>query len=466
MQKLHPVGFTPDLDGLILSTRKGAKSGSYVVAVDASLLKQLAEANHAAAPVPRANGVRPSHAPRQSSPDSLLTPREMQELLRGGWSLEEVAVEAGVDVDWVERFAAPVRAEMRKVLDQARDLVFDKPRVGTSALPLAPSVRRNVAERGVRFTDEEFEDAWRAAQLDDLVWLVGFDYQSRGREQSAEWIVDLETGDVTSHNRLGTQLGHVQSARRRVDTSPPPKPKPKAAAARAMAREKTDPPPPPPKTAARVPATAPSRARSRASSTSAKRASGAKSRSKSSKPHAEPVAAVAPPAPPPRRPEGPKRDPWREELRRRELERSAALTARAQEATPEPEPEPEPAELAPVAIIGPTVRTLRRPQPRPTPTEPAASELPHTIGPLPAPAPIAVPDEIREKASHPIGQVVGVEPEPEPEPEPVAPAPAPAPVPRPAPSRATFKGARAAAPASTAAPAPTRRRRSEPLRAR
>src|SRR3954453_234606 len=189
MQKLHLVGFTPELDGLILSTRKGAKSGSFVVAVDAAVLKQLAEANNVPAPVARANGIRPSGGPRSSTPDSQLSPREMQELLRGGWTLEEVAVEAGVDVDWVSRFAAPVLAEMSRVLDQALACTFDRPRVGPSALPLAASVRRNVAERGVRFPGEDFAVAWRAHQLDDPLWVVGFDYLSRGKRQSAEWMI-------------------------------------------------------------------------------------------------------------------------------------------------------------------------------------------------------------------------------------------------------------------------------------
>src|SRR4051794_52921 len=168
MQKLHLVGFTPDLDGLILSTRKGAKSGSFVVSIDAAVLEQLTETRSAPTPSSsRTNGSRAHAAPRTSRPDSQLGPREMQELLSGGWSLEEVAVEAGVDVDWVSRFAAPVLAEMSRVLDQALTCTFDRPRVGPSALPLAASVRRNIAERGVRFTDEDFAVAWRAHQLDD-----------------------------------------------------------------------------------------------------------------------------------------------------------------------------------------------------------------------------------------------------------------------------------------------------------
>src|SRR4051812_14001133 len=324
MQKLHLVGFTPDGDGLILSTRKGAKSGGFVVPVDTATLERLVETSRAttvaAAPAPAAaksNGRRSEHDPRKTLPDSQLGPREMQELLRGGWTLEEVAAEAGVDVDWVSRFAAPVLAEMHRVLDRALECTFEKPRVGPSALPLAASVRRNIAERGVRFTDEDFDDAWRAAQMYDDLWVIGFDYTSRGRGQSAEWVVDLELGDLTSNNRLGTQLGHVQSARRKIDTSPPPKPKPKAATTRAAAAH-----PKSTTTAAKrrapAPKKAPTRARSRASTGGAKRSTAKRgtARAKSSKPHAaaEPIVVEtpAPPAVP-----VPRRDPWREELRRR-----------------------------------------------------------------------------------------------------------------------------------------------------
>ena len=155
MQRLHLVGLTEDADGLIFSTRRGAKSGGFVVAVDPSLLAVLDEAqvDAPAAPKARSNGRGPgaAHAPRTGGrPDSQLSPREMQELLRGGWTLEEVAAEAGVDVDWVSRFAAPVMAEIQRVVDQAVEAVFEKPRVGPSALALGPSVRRNLAERGVR----------------------------------------------------------------------------------------------------------------------------------------------------------------------------------------------------------------------------------------------------------------------------------------------------------------------------
>ena len=44
MQQLHLVGFTTDLQGLIFSARRGAKSGSFVVQLDQKLVETIAEA--------------------------------------------------------------------------------------------------------------------------------------------------------------------------------------------------------------------------------------------------------------------------------------------------------------------------------------------------------------------------------------------------------------------------------------
>ena len=43
MTQLHLVGFTPDLGGLALSTRKGARSGTYQVTVDDELVGHVKE---------------------------------------------------------------------------------------------------------------------------------------------------------------------------------------------------------------------------------------------------------------------------------------------------------------------------------------------------------------------------------------------------------------------------------------
>jgi len=499
VQKLHLVGFTPELDGLILSTRKGAKSGSFVVKVDAAQLRELTEAAKPKPAAARTNGIRPSSAPRATRPESTLAPREMQALLREGWTIEEVAVEAGVDVDWVSRFASPVLAEMRLVLDQARECVFEKPRVGVSALPLAAAVRRNIAEKGVRLTDEDFESGWRAHQLDELTWVVGFDYVSRGRTQHAEWTLDLETGELAHHNRLGSQLAYVQSARRKVETAPPPKPKPKAAAKKAVRL----PAPPPERPVKALTTTPPARrARTRAAATPPPKKRATAGTAKPAKPRpSTPEPFLHRSAPPgdadPRKNES-SGDAYRDALRRRDADIKPAtrepsvdaVVAPAPRPAPVPvreQPEPEFEPLRPVAIIGPTVRTLARRAPRraaaltpapappppprrepaprreppppatddtgPTPVLASAEALPDlrwaprgNHGPLPAPDPVPVPETIREKVAAPLGTVE--------EPEDL-------PAETWFPKGPTFKGAHAAAP-----PVTPRRRRSEPLRGR
>jgi hypothetical protein len=247
MEKLHPVGFTAELDGLLLNARKGAKTGRFVVPLDGRLLKMLADADRARERV--AKDEASANAPRLVRPESALSPREMQDRIRSGWSIDEVAAEAGVDRDWVRRFAAPVFAEIGRVVDRAREATFDKPRVGPSSLPLGAAVRRNVAERGVRIAEEDLDDAWTAYQLADDQWVVQFAYTSRGRQQEAEWLFDLATGDLLSHNRLAAQVGHVARRRARPAASSTPARKPsvttksaakkKAPATRAAVKKKT-----------------------------------------------------------------------------------------------------------------------------------------------------------------------------------------------------------------------------------
>ena len=223
MQKLHLVGFTTELDGLILSARKGSRSGSFVVPIDDGLLEAVVDAvrrreadrddgdKSLSATAARLAAAAGAHRPRH---DSALSVREMQERLRSGLTVEQVADEAGVDVEWVSRFAPPVLAEQARVVARARGLVFEKPRVGPSRVPLGDSVVRNVAAKGVRLTEEELDQAWTGHQVQDDLWAIRFTYVSRNREQEAVWLLDLDAGELSAGNRLASQLGHVAGGAR------------------------------------------------------------------------------------------------------------------------------------------------------------------------------------------------------------------------------------------------------------
>ena len=227
MKKLHLVGFTKDKDGLILSPRKGAKSGGYVVALDDQLVSSIEQArrqDQGEAIAPPGDGAPDSPSPavdtRRARPRSALSPREIQARLRAGSTIAAVAAQAGVEEEWVLRFADPILAEQAQVVESAQRLTFAKSRLGPSAEPLGQAVQWNLTDRGVRFSDDVFSDCWSAFNLHGARWAVRFTYTSRQRRQMAEWEVDLRERSLTARNRLASDLGHVEPGRRRPRLEP------------------------------------------------------------------------------------------------------------------------------------------------------------------------------------------------------------------------------------------------------
>lgn len=203
LRRLYVVGYSAEHGGLLLSTRTGARTGTHVLEIDDSVLDELERAGRRRAS--KAAG------PTRGGDQSALTPREMQARLRAGESIEEVAAEAGVGVDWVERFANPVLAELAAAVDRARDAVLHSVDAGPSDHPLGVSVRQNLASRGIILDDEEFRSGWSARHLFGPEWCVSFRYRSRGRELSAEWTLNSQSGAIGARNSSGEELGHSGS---------------------------------------------------------------------------------------------------------------------------------------------------------------------------------------------------------------------------------------------------------------
>ncbi len=213
MQRLHVVGFTQDNQGLILSVRRGTRTGSFTVDVDSAFEEALTD-------LMKERGA--DSAPRIPRAESQLSVREMQQRLRSGQSIRQVARAAGVDDEWVARFAVPIQAEQSQVVRQAFGLVMSKQRLGSSSQSLGTSVWWSLQDRSVQLDEEQWSQGWSAALLRDSRWVVKFDYEARKRKQVAEWEVDLKLGTITSRNRLGSDLGYVESGRRRRPGPPPP----------------------------------------------------------------------------------------------------------------------------------------------------------------------------------------------------------------------------------------------------
>jgi hypothetical protein len=213
VQRLHVVGFTEDHEGLILSARRGTKSGGWTVLVDGEFEEVLAG-------LLKERGAEAE--PRIPRAESQLSVREMQQRLRAGQSIKQVARAAGVHEEWVERFAIPIQAEQQQVVRSALELTFAKNRLGNSTQNLGMSVWWNLLERSVTLPDDGWDEGWSAFLVRDNVWVVRFAYEARKRNFEAEWEVDLKGKTISSRNRLATELGYIEPGRRRRPGPPPP----------------------------------------------------------------------------------------------------------------------------------------------------------------------------------------------------------------------------------------------------
>jgi hypothetical protein len=142
-----------------------------------------------------------------------LSPRDIQSRLRRGESVEAIAVEAGVPVARIERYAGPVHSERAQILSDAQASFLVRPRSGRSGHPLGEAVAANLA--ATAFARPETE-AWSVVRDEDGAWSLRLRVTVRGRTRTARWRWSPSRRELTALDAYGTQLGFVDPA-----TSPP-----------------------------------------------------------------------------------------------------------------------------------------------------------------------------------------------------------------------------------------------------
>jgi hypothetical protein len=196
VQRLHLVGFTSELDGLIFSAATGARSGGYVVEVDADLLDAIREVllrREARTGASRTPAPSLTLAPT-GRPASGLTPKEIQARLRAGRTVAEVAFEAGVGEDWVRRLAPPVFAEQAQIVRRAL-ATHPVSGDGGRAVVLGEAVAANLAARGMVLTNDELVAGWSAHQVRGSSWIVEYRQPGDGADP-ARWAFDSRQGTL------------------------------------------------------------------------------------------------------------------------------------------------------------------------------------------------------------------------------------------------------------------------------
>ena len=176
--------------------------------------------------------------PYQPRVDSALTPREIQARLRAGHTASEVARAAGVPLERIQCYEAPMLAERARVVEQARaarpPVRGEEPR-----RPLGEIVAERLAQRDLG-EDAAHWDAWRRV---DGTWTVQMIFPRDESMVTARWLWDPAVGRVRPHDDEAAAL---------LDPAPAPVPAPGPLPAAVFATAST--PRPAPVTGPAVPA--------------------------------------------------------------------------------------------------------------------------------------------------------------------------------------------------------------------
>lgn len=238
MRELHLVAHESNATSLVLCAEDSDEQ--FFLAVDDSLLEILTSPDAAptearqdatpppatpepppADPVPELAPTAEEHTPEQESrPSGPLTmrPREIQERIRGGASIAEIAEAIGVRESRIEPFAHPILLERSRMAELAKRALPVRDD-GPASLTLWEILATAFAARDIDLTTSK----WDSYRDPSGQWVVKVTWQSGISENSAEWSYHPR------HQRL-PHRGSPQRQRRRpyrppiLPASPQPPP--------------------------------------------------------------------------------------------------------------------------------------------------------------------------------------------------------------------------------------------------
>jgi hypothetical protein len=193
MRALRVIGLGIDGRTVIVepvTQRPGERREQFTVAVDEDL--------HAAV-----RGDLPRLGEPEIRREDQMRPREIQSRIRAGASIEQLATDAGVPSERIERFAYPVlleRSRMAQLAQKAHPVRADGPDVRT----LADVVAETFSLRGHDFSAVTW-DSWRG---ENGKWVVQLRWRAGRSENRAQWTFHpgAHGGTVTAIDDHATDL--------------------------------------------------------------------------------------------------------------------------------------------------------------------------------------------------------------------------------------------------------------------
>jgi hypothetical protein len=196
MRTARLVGLSPDGRSLIVATDDGEE---LAIVADDRLRTAL-------------RGDRPRPGQREIEMKTSLSPRDIQARIRAGDSLEEIGELAGIPLDQLERFAAPVLAEREHIAAVAMSSSVRRRGEASGHRSLRITVMERLVSRGVDIDNV----TWDSHRLDDGRWAVTADYWSGDGKRHASFTFDPRSrfsvaGNDEARWLLGEQSAQAQS---------------------------------------------------------------------------------------------------------------------------------------------------------------------------------------------------------------------------------------------------------------
>ncbi|MDY5160896.1 septation protein SepH [Actinotignum urinale] len=185
MKKLELLGVQPGEDNLMLNDAEGNR-----------YLLPMTDALRAA--------LRKDRTPHTSArdPQTPMSPREIQALLREGRTVEDISEITSIPASRISALARPIEAERNYTALTARQYTMGRDIGGFSLEELVTS---RLVGRGVDVTTLE----WDATRKADNPWMLRLTFTSASREHVALWAINLDKKSVTAHNDEASWLSET-----------------------------------------------------------------------------------------------------------------------------------------------------------------------------------------------------------------------------------------------------------------
>ncbi len=187
MRELNPIGREDNT--LLLISEDGEQ---FSVSVDETLLRTLKEHK-----VPDASG-------------DPLTPRQIQDAIRAGESITDIAERSGTSLSLVERFAHPVLEELQHMVDLALSIRVELPADRFNEVekkPFGEVVLQNLNSSGAS------DIRWSAKRSENSIWEITVSYLLNDSVGAATWTFDPrryqltpETSNAQSLSKPGSEV--------------------------------------------------------------------------------------------------------------------------------------------------------------------------------------------------------------------------------------------------------------------